>query len=192
MTKPLSHVLVPPLAFDLFFSSGMSAMLYGYSKGEIYFSVGSFGFFMVIGLPVGIYLTQQLYMRVDPDVMTRTYELNAQKINMQKKRYEEPVELRVVHEKPGQTQVDYFRGISADVWREVAARVAVKGDFTTATVGQTRRPRFIEILEPRGYVRYVGGGQYELTREGIGLFQSLAARPPHLWDIPPKLLQNLG
>jgi len=34
--------------------------------------------------------------------------------------------------------------------------------------------------------------KYELTREGIGLFQSLAARPLHLWDIPPKKLQKLG
>jgi len=202
MTKPLSHVLVPPIVFTLLWSVSWFGVMYsglkyagkGYEEA-VDTSIGATCFMLVPGILVSIKVTEFLYMRLDAEYRQRCYE--AESVRLPTRKRVEPVEyfeIRNVYEKPEVTEVDYFRGIKPEVWREVAARIAINDDFTNGTVGQTRRPKFIEILEPAECVRKVPGkkGEYELTDKGRAFWRSLAARPPHLWDIPPKLLQNLG
>jgi len=186
MTKPLRHVLVPPATFAVFTAAGGSAMMYYFSGGEINVSYGSFGFFLILGLPFGIYLTEELYRRVDEET-AHCYEMRHPALPTRKR---EEITVRAIHEAPGQTQVDFFHGLTAQEWHETAVNILAADNFTVSTVGQTIRPKLIPMLLAAGYIRAVGQGRYENTRKAMPFWRELIP-PPHLWDTQVERIQNI-
>ena len=74
MKYPVRFYLLPPLMFDLIWSIGWASIVAGNTR-NVYDALMTFGAAMVIGIPVSLMATAQLFIAIDPEVKLMAYEL---------------------------------------------------------------------------------------------------------------------
>jgi len=165
---PVRFYLLPPLMFDLIWSIGWASIVAGNTR-NVYDALMTFGAAMVIGIPVSLMATAQLFIAIDPEVKLMAYELRSKAVFSEP----EPDRIDTLYINTGNSTTRIV-GPTKSKWAEWA-RIIKDNNYacTARAMGNEYQP-FKAAIENTRYAENNNG--LKLTEDGKRMINRLVER----------------